>query len=211
MDFVHEFREVRKRPKLRLRRSPLFTRSPRFTEKNMNFDLDSAVPVLARTPAVLRELLSGLPHEWMRGSEGPDTWTIREILVHLTNGEQTDWIPRARHILAFGADSPFPPFDRTAGFAERRELPIDTLLEDFADSRRVSLDTLAALELTAKDLAREGRHPEFGRVTLAEHLATWVAHDLTHLSQIVRVMAAQYRDAVGPWAAYLRVVRPLSS
>ena len=177
----------------------------------MDFELDTAVPMLARTPGVLRALLSSLPDEWTRGSEGANTWTIREILVHLTNGEKTDWITRVRHILEVGVSKPFRPFDRTAGFADGRELPIETLLSDFADARHESLEALASLQLTAEDLAREGRHPEFGRVTLAQHLATWVAHDFTHISQIVRVMASQYRAAVGPWATYLRVVRPIPS
>jgi hypothetical protein len=167
--------------------------------------------MLVRTPDILRHLLSGQPDEWTRGSDGPGTWTIREILVHLINGEKTDWIPRARHILEFGASKPFPTFDRTTSFAEGRELPIDSLLAEFTDARRESVDALKSLRLTTDDLAREGRHAELGRVTLGQHLATWVAHDFTHLSQIVRVMASQYRDAVGPWAAYLRVVRPISS
>ena len=177
----------------------------------MNFDIDTAVPVLHRTPGTLRNLLSELPEEWTRGSEGPDTWTIREILAHLINGEKTDWIPRVQHLLQFGPSTPFPPFDRTAGFAEARESPIETLIADFTEARRESLATLTSLRLTPDDLARQGRHPEFGRVTLGQHLATWVAHDLTHVSQIVRVMASQYREAVGPWAAYLRVVRPIPS
>ena len=177
----------------------------------MNFDLQTAIPVLVRTPGVLRYLLGGLPDECTRGSEGPDTWTIREILVHLINGERTDWIPRVRHILELGTAKPFPPFDRTAGFAEGRDLPIETLIADFTDARHESLDALTGLHLTPDDLARDGRHPEFGSVTLSQHLATWVAHDFTHISQIVRVMASQYREAVGPWAAYLRVVRPIPS
>lgn len=49
-------------------------------------------------------------------------------------------------------------------------------------------------------------HPAFGPVTLRQLLATWVAHDLGHVAQIARVMAKQYRDAVGPWRAYLPVM-----
>jgi len=177
----------------------------------MDFDLSFGVSMLERTPTTLRTLLSGLPDEWTQGSEGPGTWTVREILAHLIHGEHADWIPRVRHVLEHGAAQAFPPFDRTFGFAERRELPVDVLLDEFARARRNSLETLDALRLTTTDLVREGRHPEFGIVTLSQHLATWVAHDLTHLSQIVRVVASQYRDAVGPWAKYLRVVRPISS
>ena len=177
----------------------------------MDFDLVSAVPMLERTPLVLQSLLCGLPDRWTHVDEGAGTWTVREVLAHLIHGENADWIPRVRHLMEWGDRKPFPPFDRTSGFAERRERPVEELVDEFAVLRRESLASLAALSLTSADLAREGRHPEFGRVTLAQHLATWVGHDLTHLSQIVRVMAVQYREAVGPWAAYLRVVRTLPS
>lgn len=177
----------------------------------MDFDLLSAVPILERTPLVLRSLLYGLPDQWTHVDEGEGTWSVREVLAHLIHGENADWMPRVRHLMEWGDHKPFPPFDRTSGFAERRERPMEQLVDEFGVLRVASLASLAALNLTSTDLAREGRHPEFGRVTLAQHLATWVAHDLTHLSQIVRVMAVQYREAVGPWAAYLRVVRPLPS
>jgi hypothetical protein len=177
----------------------------------MDFDLTTAVPILERTPTVLRSLLGGLPDEWTRGSEGPETWTVREVLAHLIHGENADWVPRVRHLMEWGVEKPFTPFDRSFGFAKRREQPVRELLEEFARCRRESLTALTALGLTSADLAREGQHPEFGRVTLGQHLATWVAHDFTHVSQIVRLMATQYRGAVGPWAKYLRVVRPLPS
>ena len=173
----------------------------------MNFELTTAIPVLERTPATLEALLVGLPADWTEVNEGPDSWTVREIVAHLIHGERDDWIPRARHLLQWGASRPFPPFDRTYGFEEARARPLGELLQEFARCRRESLGALASLGLTSRDLAREGRHPEFGVVTLGQHLATWVAHDLTHVSQIVRVMAVQYREAVGPWLKYLRVVR----
>ena len=177
----------------------------------MHFDLSTAIPVLERTPASLSGLLTGLPPHWTEATEGPNTWTVHEIVAHLIHGENDDWIPRTRHVLQWGSARPFPPFDRTHGFAEARARPLDELLREFADCRRASLAALADLHLTSNDLVREGRHPEFGVVTLGQHLATWVAHDLTHVQQIVRVMAAQYRDAVGPWSKYLRIVRPLAN
>ena len=176
----------------------------------MDFDLATAIPVLERTPATLEALIVGLPAEWTNVNEGPDSWTIPEVMAHLIHGENDDWVPRTRHLLQFGTSRPFPPFDRTFGFEAARTRPVAELVREFAHCRRESLDALAALRLTSRDLAREGRHPEFGVVTLGQHLATWVAHDLTHVSQIVRVMAVQYRDAVGPWSRYLRVVKPLS-
>lgn len=174
----------------------------------MNFELITAISVLERTPTALEGLLIGLPPAWTQVNEGGDSWTVHEVVAHLIHAEHDDWIPRARHLLQWGTDRAFSPFDRTAGFAEARARPLAELVREFAGARRDSLAALAELRLTSDDLAREGRHPEFGVVTLGQHLATWVAHDLTHLSQIVRVMATQYRAAVGPWAKYLRVVRP---
>lgn len=176
----------------------------------MEYDLAAAIPVLERTPRALSGLLNGLPRVWTDSTEGPDTWSVHDVLAHLIHAEDDDWMPRVRHILDVGDREPFRPFDRTFGMAAARQRPIETLTAEFARRRRTSLDALAALRLTSSDLTRRGRHPQFGAVTLGQHLATWVAHDLTHLSQIVRVMAVQYREAVGPWAEFLRVVRPVT-
>jgi uncharacterized damage-inducible protein DinB len=175
----------------------------------VEYDLTTAVPLLERTPGALAALLDGLPRAWTSVNEGPNTWTVHDVVAHLIHAENDDWMPRVRHILEVGEREPFHPFDRTSSMAEARARPLEELTAEFAARRRASLAELAARRLTSADLTRRGRHPDFGPVTLGQHLATWVAHDLTHLSQIVRVMAAQYREAVGPWAAYLRVVRPL--
>lgn len=191
---------------------PCWHTLPKFhKEPRMEFDLRTAIPVLERSPLVLVALLNGLPTDWTTENEGPGTWTIHEIMAHLIHAERDDWMPRVHHLLEWGATKPFEPFDRTFGFEAARVRPLADLTREFARCRRESLNSLAELHLTSQDLTREGLHPEFGRVRLGQHLATWVAHDLTHLSQAVRVMAAQYRDAVGPWSAYLRIVRPLAS
>ena len=176
----------------------------------MQFDLDTAVSVLERTPAAIDALVAGLPDAWTKVNEAPGTWTVHEVVAHLIHAEHADWVPRVRHLLEHGASRPFPPFDRTFGFDEANARPLSELTREFARCRAESLDALASLHLTSEDLAREGRHPEFGVVRLDQHLATWVAHDFTHLSQIARVMAVQYRDAVGPWSAYLRIMRPIA-
>ena len=172
----------------------------------MDFDLAQGVAVLERTPATLRALLAGLPPAWTDATEGPDTWSPYIVVGHLIHGERTDWIPRARIILAQGADRRFEPFDREAQFRESRGRPMDELLNEFSLLRMVNLNELFGWELTDRKLALEGEHPELGTVTLRQLLATWVAHDLAHLGQISRVMAKQYRDAVGPWRRYLRVM-----
>lgn len=170
------------------------------------FRLDDAVAVLERTPASLRALLEGLPDTWVGATEGAETWSPYDVIGHLIHGERTDWIPRARHILA-GETRPFEPFDRTAQFRESRGRSLTELLATFADLRRQSVATLVAMKLTDEDLDRRGRHPEFGEVTMAQLIATWVVHDLDHVTQVARTMAKVYMKATGPWIDYLSVLR----
>jgi hypothetical protein len=172
----------------------------------MDFDLPTGIAVLERTPRVLRALLAGLPPAWTDATEGPETWSPYVILGHLVHGERTDWIPRARLILAQGPQRRFPPFDRFAQLRESQDRPLAELLDEFERLRAESLATLAGWRLDDARLALEGEHPEFGPVTLRQLLATWVAHDLGHLAQTARAMAKQYREAVGPWRAYLPVM-----
>lgn len=171
------------------------------------FSFATGIPLLTRTPGVLRELLLDLPDSWLTAHEGPDTWNPYDIVGHLVHGERTDWIPRVEHIVAHGSDVPFAPFDRFAQFEASRGQSLADLLTSFAALRADSLARLALLHLTDADLDRPGLHPALGRVTLGNHLASWVVHDLDHIYQIVRVMAGQYTHAVGPWREYLRIVR----
>ena len=171
------------------------------------FDLDDTVAMLERTPGVLRAWFSGLPEPWVRANEGPDTWSAFDIVGHLIDGEETDWIPRARIILAQEADRRFVPFDRFRHLRLNTGAALAELLDRFATLRAANLTTLRGWKLTTVQLALTGEHPEFGSVTLEQLLATWVAHDLDHLMQIARVMGKRYTDDAGPWRAYLRVLR----
>ncbi|MEO7355663.1 MAG: DinB family protein [Gemmatimonadales bacterium] len=172
----------------------------------MDFDLVTGIAVLERTPATLRAMLSGLPAVWINATEGPESWSPYDIVGHLVHGERTDWIPRASVILAEMGDRRFTPFDRFAQLHESEGKSLAQLLDEFTAMRAANLATLAAWQLTDAQLALEGQHPEFGAVTLRQLLATWVAHDLGHIAQTARVMAKQYREAVGPWRAYLPVL-----
>lgn len=169
-------------------------------------NLDDVVAILARTPATLTALLEGLPDTWVTATEGGDTWSPYDVIGHLIHGERTDWIPRARHILA-GDTRPFEPFDRTAQFTDSRGKSLAELLARFAGLRRDNVAALVGMNLTGKDLSRTGLHPELGEVTLEQLLATWVVHDLDHVGQIARTMAKLYEDAVGPWSAYLSILQ----
>lgn len=172
----------------------------------MSFHLPDAVAVLTRTPAAFRALLDGLPDTWTTCDEGPETFSAFDNVGHLVHGERTDWIPRARIILAQGASRRFEPYDR---FAQRRESvgkSLADLLDEFDRLRAENLSTLAGWNLSERDLELEGEHPAFGTVTLRQLLSTWVAHDLGHLAQTTRVMAKRYRTAVGPWRGYLPIL-----
>ncbi len=171
------------------------------------FSLAEATAVLTRTPAAWNALMRGLPDVWVRSNEGNNTWSAFDIVGHLIEGERTDWMPRLRIILEKGEGRPFDRFDRLAQFRERPDQSLEQRLDEFARLRRENLAALAALNLKPEDLARRGRHPELGVVTASQLLATWAAHDLTHLHQLSRVMAHQYRDAVGPWTVYLGVMQ----
>lgn len=172
----------------------------------MTFDLPHGIAVLERTPAVLRALLAGLPPAWTAANEGPDTWSPFDVVGHLIDGEEVDWMGRARTILAQGPQRRFAPFDRFRHITRNQGRQLAELLDEFAALRQRNLAELRALDLDAARLQLTGEHPEFGPVTLEQLLATWVAHDLGHLAQIARVMARQYREAVGPWQAYLPVL-----
>jgi|SRR5580765_1594731 DinB superfamily len=166
-----------------------------------------AVALLERTPAVLETLLHDLPESWTHRDEGAGTWTVFDVVGHLIHGERTDWMPRLKIILESGETRAFEPFDRLAQQRDSANMSLPELLDLFARLRRENLNELRALNLQPSDLERRGRHPALGVVTLGQLISTWVVHDLTHLHQISRVMAHQYREAVGPWRAYLGVLR----
>lgn len=172
----------------------------------MPHNLENTMSLLSRTPAALNALLRDLPETWTLRGEGDKTWTAFDVVGHLIHAERADWIPRARIILQHGDSQPFAPFDRLGHEREIRGKSLGELLDEFARVRSENLSELRALDLQPEDLDRPGRHPALGSVTLSQLLATWAAHDLTHLHQISRIMAYQYREAVGPFSAYLGVL-----
>lgn len=172
----------------------------------MEFNLERTIEILERTPRALGALLGGLPDAWTSPNEGPDTFSAFDNLGHLIHGERTDWIPRARIILAQGSNRRFEPYDRFAQQRESNGKSLAQLLDEFTRLRSDHVATLRGWRLQDAQLELQGEHPEFGAVTLRQLLATWTAHDLGHVAQIARVLAKQYREAVGPWRAYLPVL-----
>lgn len=168
--------------------------------------LEEAVAVLERTPSAVGALLGGVQETWARATEGEGTWSPYDVVGHLVHGERTDWIPRARHIIS-GDPRPFAQFDREAQFTESEGKSLGELLSTFSELRARNLSELLAMNLGEGDLARTGQHPDLGEVTLGQLLATWVVHDLDHVAQIARTMAKVYAEAVGPWQAYLSILR----
>jgi hypothetical protein len=173
----------------------------------MEHNLQHTVSLLTRTPAALNAFLRDLPESWTFRNEGEDTWSAFDVVGHLIHVERTDWMPRARMVRQFGATQTFEPVDRWGHLRETQGKSLGELLDEFARLRSENLVELLGWNLRQEDLARRGRHPALGVVTLSELLATWAAHDLTHLHQIARVMAHQYREAVGPWNRYLGVMQ----
>jgi hypothetical protein len=173
----------------------------------MEHSLPDTISLLTRTPAALDALLRDLPETWTSRNQGGDTWSVFDIVGHLIHAERVNCLPRVRMVLEFGETKAFDSFDRLGHIRESQGKSLGQLLDEFAALRSESLHELKRLNLQREDLERRGRHPALGVVTLSELLASWAAHDLTHLHQISRVMAYQYRDAVGPWSRFLGVLQ----
>ncbi len=172
----------------------------------MEFDVTTSIDVLQRTPATVRALLQDLPEPWVRGTEGPETFSPFDVVGHLIDGEETDWMTRARIILARGPDPRFEPYDRFRHWRRNVGRSLESLLTEFAELRAANLELLRSWQLGKTELDLAGTHPIFGRVTLRQLLAAWVVHDLGHIAQIARVMAKQYREEVGPWVPFMPVL-----
>lgn len=173
----------------------------------MNHTLDHSIALLTRTPATFDALLRGLPDEWTLRNEGENTWSAFDVVGHLIHCERADWMPRAKWLLQYGEAEPFPAFDRWGHVRECAGKTLPQLLDELAAIRAENLAELRAMNLRPEDLSRRGRHPALGAITLSELLATWAAHDLNHLHQVSRVMARQYREAVGPFHQYMGVMQ----
>ncbi len=173
----------------------------------MQFKLAEATQILQQTPATVAALVGGVPEGWLKATEGSGTFSCYDVVGHLINGELTDWIPRVRIILEHGESRAFEPFDRFAQFREDQSRPISALLDQFAFMRAENVRVLQSLDLSDKDLSRRGTHPELGSVTLGQLLSSWVVHDLSHISQMARVTAKQYCYEVGPWQAYMSILK----
>jgi hypothetical protein len=173
----------------------------------MKFDLDKSLEILERTPLVLEAMLSGISKEWIENNEGGETWSPYDVVGHLIHGESTDWIQRMEIILSETGDKKFKVFDRFAQFHESKGKTMDDLLKEFKRVRAKNIATVRSWNLKEPDFSKTGIHPSFGEVTLSQLMSTWTAHDMGHLAQISRVIAKQYKDEVGPWVAYLRILK----
>ena len=171
----------------------------------MIFSLNRSIEILSQTPATLQSLLGGLAEDWTQHNEGPNTWSPYDVLGHLIHGEKTDWIPRAKIILGEG-DKNFVPFDRFAMFEASKGKNLEQLLTEFKELRKQNIAELKKLNISESDLEKTGIHPVFGAITLRNLLSTWVTHDLNHIYQIVRVMAKHYKEEVGPWPPWIRIL-----
>lgn len=169
----------------------------------MNFSLDKSIEILTATPPVLQAYLGHLSDEWLHGNEGGNTWSPYQVAQHLVTAEKTNWIPRMEVALS---DKPIRTFKVFVRMEEAERQTISEILNEFSRLRSQNLVTLKSKNITQADFERTAIHPEFGEIKMSQLLATWTAHDLSHIAQISRVMAKQYKDAIGPWTAYLPIM-----
>ena len=175
--------------------------------KTIPFDISKSVEILQQTPYTLTRMLENLSPEWIESSGDRENWSPYDVIGHLIHGEETDWIPRAEIILAQGIIRIFTPYDRLAQFERSRNKTLEALLTEFAYLRNANIEKLLRWQLTSDQFELKGMHPELGEVTLEQLLATWAVHDLNHVQQIVKYLAARYSENVGPWKAYLSILR----
>lgn len=168
--------------------------------------LKELIVFLKSTPQIVFTLLADLPDRLIYANDGNNTWSPYDIVGHLIHGEKTDWIPRAKIILEFGESKTFTPFDRFAQEKDSAKKTLNELLDEFSILRNQNIRTLVNMNLSSDDFEKTGIHPEFGKVSLKELLTTWVVHDLDHIAQISRVLSHQYKNDIGPWKKYLRIV-----
>lgn len=172
----------------------------------MKFETNKSIEILEKTPSVLQALLENIGEEWVMSNEGPETFSPYDVVGHLIHGEKTDWVPRAKIILDHGVSKPFEPYDRFAQYEESKGKTLKQLLEEFELLRKQNIQWLQSLSLTNEDFEKKGMHPSLGEVSLKNLLSTWVVHDLTHIAQITRVMAKQYKEEMGPWPQFFRIL-----
>ena len=172
----------------------------------MRFDIDHSIEILSRTPSAMRAMLDGVSDGWTRENEGPDTFSAFDVIGHLIDGEETDWIPRARIVMSQGENRTFERYDRFRHKSRNKDRSLASLLDEFEKLRRDNIELVKSWKLTNDDLRLTAMHPALGTVTFAQLLSAWVVHDLGHIAQVSRVMAKQYKEEVGPWVQYLPVL-----
>jgi hypothetical protein len=172
----------------------------------MKYDITQSFAILDRTPSVLKVLLENLHEDWIMNNEGPETFSPFDVVGHLIHGEKTDWADRVKMIMEHGTAKTFVPYDRFAMYEISKGKKITELLNEFEELRRENMKWMRSLNLVPDDLDKKGSHPVLGEVTMGHLLSAWVVHDLTHLAQITRVMAKQYKEEIGPWTAFFRIL-----
>ncbi|MDB5209186.1 MAG: DinB family protein [Sediminibacterium sp.] len=171
------------------------------------YSVSTSLQLLERTPKTLHALLHGLSDEWLLQNEGPGTWSAFDVVSHLHFCESNNFSSRIQIILSDSGDKNFPYFDMSRQFELTKSKKMAQLLTEFGSVREQNLQALRDHPLSAADLDKTGMHPKLGPVTLRNVLSAWLAHDLSHTAQVLRVMAKQYEYEVGPFIEFLRILK----
>lgn len=173
----------------------------------MEFSLSTSMQLLSRTPGILSTWLSDLPVHILTANEGPDTWSPHDVVGHLIVCEQSNFITRIRMVLSATGEKVFAPVNMHAHIAICNGTPTEELLQTFQELRKETLSWLSEQDISETALSMTGIHPKVGEVTVKQIIATWVSHDLTHITQIARVIARQHNHLVGPFHEFLRILK----
>ena len=140
-----------------------------------------------RTPALLQAILKDVTQEEaMAATDGPDGWSVIEIVCHLRD---FDGYFRGRCEMMLNEDNPrLPAYDHEAIAVERnyKGEKLGDALTAFLESRRSYVAFLSGL--TEEQLDRPGVHPESGPITVLDQSLRAVLHDIDHTEQIARAL-----------------------
>lgn len=146
------------------------------------------IEVMSRTPEELARIVREHTTAQMRTRPFPGKWTPNEVIGHLVD---TEWVYgfRMRHI--YGEHEPtIIGMDQEIWVERQRHNDRDPmeLVEMFRTLRRLNVRLWKSMK--PEDLKRQGRHNERGLESLGTMLRMEAGHDLSHIDQIQRYLAA---------------------
>ncbi|MBX2999903.1 MAG: DinB family protein [Caldilineaceae bacterium] len=148
-------------------------------------DLNYFANVLAQNAERIRALVAGISNEQARWRPGPEEWSMLEVINHLYDEERHDFPVRVDYALRRRGES-WPNIDPQGWVTERRynERDLAESTQNFLNRRQESLAWLRALSDPDWDAIYSA---PFGEIRAGDLFASWVAHDILHMRQLVEL------------------------